>query len=548
MKMLIGLLLSIFSYGSPINYEMILAGNFGEPRPNHFHGGVDIKTEQVEGKLIHAIGDGFISRVTVDLDGFGNAIYVEHPEGYTSVYAHLKSFTPQIEALVKKWQYEHRSNVTDVRFRAYELPVAQGQLIALSGNTGASQAPHLHLEIHDTRTWNMLDPLEFLGDYVNDNTPPVAHAFMAYPQPGEGVFNGNIQNRSFQFSGNARKDTLTAWGKVGFSIRADDYMPGSNGNKYGIRSTRLLIDGNEIFHSDVHDIPVTHNRLVNIWGDYEHYRKTKVWFMKSFKEPANLLPVITTSADRGIFDFNEERDYRVQYILSDYFGNTSEYTFVVRGKKSEFVSSKPEVQKKRYQILHRNRKSIFRTNGAILSIDKGLLTNDIELSTRITSQAKYSNLYVFSETALPLFGDGKLSLRLQRNVPDTKKLYIVCHSTADYYMGGEYKDGWVTGRIRDLTCVHEIMYDDAPPAITCNFSSNSSVITARVEDGKSGVAAFEGYLDGQFVLFKKLPRSATYVCDLKKTPVRPNGKLRNLRLKARDYRANEKNMVIQVKY
>ena len=99
--MLIGLLLSIFSYGSPINYEMILAGNFGEPRPNHFHGGVDIKTEQVEGKLIHAIGDGFISRVTVDLDGFGNAIYVEHPEGYTSVYAHLKSFTPQIEALVK---------------------------------------------------------------------------------------------------------------------------------------------------------------------------------------------------------------------------------------------------------------------------------------------------------------------------------------------------------------------------------------------------------------------------------------------------------------
>ena len=345
MKTFIGLLLSIFSYGSPINYEMILAGNFGEPRPNHFHGGLDIKTEHVEGKLVHAIGDGYLGRVTIGLDGFGNAVYIEHPEGYTSIYAHLKSFTPQIDALVRKWQRWHPGDVTDVRLRPDELPVARGQLIALSGNTGASQAPHLHLEIRETRSGNMLDPLEFLGDYVNDNIPPVAHAFMAHPQPGEGMFNGDTCKRVFLFTDTHLKDTLSAWGRIGFSIRADDYMPGSKGNKYGIRNTCLLIDGKEIFQSDVHNIPTSHNLLVNLWGDYEYYSRRKVWFMKSFLEPGNILSFITTDENDGIFDFNEERNYYVQYILRDYFNNVSEYSFVVRGEKTDIVSPRANVRK-----------------------------------------------------------------------------------------------------------------------------------------------------------------------------------------------------------
>lgn len=546
MNIFFGLLLSIFSYGSPINYKMVLAGNFGEPRPNHFHGGIDIKTEQVEGKLIHAIGDGFVSRVTVDLDGFGNAVYVQHPEGYTSVYAHLKRFTPQIEAMVKKWQYQNHSYKADVRLQPYELPVAQGQLIALSGNSGASQAPHLHLEIHDTKTWNMLDPLEFLGEYVKDNVPPVAHSFMAYPQQGKGIFNGKSHRQSFHFGTNCLKDTFTAWGKVGFSIRADDYMPGSNGNKYGIRNTCLLIDGNEVFQSDVHNIPVDHNRFVNSWGDYDHYAKTKVWYMKSFKEPGNLLPVIKTDANNGIFNFNEERDYRIQYILKDYFGNVSEYAFVVRGKRGEFVVD--TVPKKKNKILHWNLKNLYKTDGAMLLLEKGTFSDDVALSTSIHHKEGFSNVYTFTGATLPLIKKGKISLRVQKNVPNLEKLYIVCHSHVDLYIGGQYRDGWITGDIRDLNGEYEILYDDMPPTITCNPSLGSSLITAYVEDGKSGLASFEGYIDNQFVLFKRRPRTADYICDLRQTPVQPVGRLRNLSLMARDNRANEKKVVIQVKY
>ena len=156
MNLLACLLLSVIAYQSPVHYEISLAGNFGEPRPNHFHGGIDIKTGGIEGKPIFSIGDGYVSCVTVGVGGYGNAVYIRHPEGYTSVYAHLKKFAPQIEANVKQWQYAHQSTNATLVFPPTAIPVSKGQLIAVSGNSGASQAPHLHLEVHHTHSWDMM--------------------------------------------------------------------------------------------------------------------------------------------------------------------------------------------------------------------------------------------------------------------------------------------------------------------------------------------------------------------------------------------------------
>ncbi|MBQ2523803.1 MAG: M23 family metallopeptidase, partial [Prevotella sp.] len=186
-------------YQSPVNYTISLAGNFGEPRPNHFHGGTDVKTDRVEGKPIFSIGDGYISHVTIGIGGFGNAVYVHHPQGHTSIYAHLQRFIPQVTALVRKWQYEHHCVEGEIRFRPTDFPVAKGQLLAFSGNTGASQAPHLHLEIHDNETYNMLDPLGFIGDNIVDHVSPIAHAMMAYPQENQGIFNGSDEAQYFNF-------------------------------------------------------------------------------------------------------------------------------------------------------------------------------------------------------------------------------------------------------------------------------------------------------------------------------------------------------------
>ena len=254
-------------FGSPVNYPLSLAGNFGEPRPNHFHGGVDVKTGGVEGKAIFSIGDGYVSHVSVGYDGFGNAVYIHHPEGYTSVYCHLKTFTPAIKAMVRKWQYNNKKSTGDIWFKPTDLPVAKGQLIAISGNSGASEAPHLHLELHETRTGDMLDPLAFIGQHVEDGLPPMAHGFMAYPVRGEGAFNNDTGKSSHSFTSHNLTNKFTAWGKVGFGIWANDYMEITY-NRYGVKQTELLVDGKTVFKSNVNRIPYEKTIQVNAWGDH----------------------------------------------------------------------------------------------------------------------------------------------------------------------------------------------------------------------------------------------------------------------------------------
>lgn len=332
-------------YSSPIDYEIVLAGNFGEPRPYHFHGGIDVKTGNVEGKNIFAIADGYVSRLTVNMYGFGNAIYVSHPDGNTSVYCHLKHFADQYEQLLHRKGRDTLSLV----FPPDRFPVKSGDHIAISGNTGHSTGPHLHLELHDTETWVMRDPLMKLASIIADTVAPQAHSLMAYPMDGEGVFNGSSAKQSFGFGATEAKvqrssvnlqREFTAWGRVGFALWADDYSEATY-NHYGIRHTQLLVDGREVFRADVDSIPISCQLEVNQWGDYDHWRRTRVWYMKSFREPGMRLPILHTNFEQGIVCFSEERPYHLTYVLRDYQGNESRYHFTVQGQPYPGITPRP---------------------------------------------------------------------------------------------------------------------------------------------------------------------------------------------------------------
>lgn len=510
------ILASAAFFGSPVNYPLSLAGNYGEPRPNHFHGGIDVRTGNMEGKPVFSIADGHVSRITVGLSGFGNAIYVTHPGGYTSVYCHLKGFVPQLDAMVKKWQYANESYEADVSLRPTDFPVACGQLIAVSGNTGASTAPHLHLELHDTRTGDMLDPLDVLKQYVDDGMPPIAHSFMAYPLHGEGVFLGSSQKQTFGFSSLNLTREFTAWGKVGFGIWANDYMEGSFG-RLGVRKTTLSVDGKVVFHSDVSRIPQRYSRYVNTWGDYMHYCRTGVWFMKSFIEPGNTLPILHASKDRGYINFNEERTYHLVYTISDIFGNSRSYSFNVLGKKHP-LSKKPE--SKSPYILRYGNVNIFRTDGLRLDMPQNMLPDDIELKPiRYPQPGKLSDRYTFMPHSYPLLNWSSISIKLKRKVKDTSKLYISCNYGYSRFNGGCYKDGWVTGKIRELGASYTIAYDDVPPTITPAGASNAAIRFA-ISDTGSGIKSFKGYIDGRFVLFEKLDKSNIIQCTLHDVPIK----------------------------
>ena len=535
-------------FGSPVNYPISLAGNFGEPRPNHFHGGVDVKTDGVEGKAIFSIGDGYVSHVSVGYDGFGNAVYVHHPEGYTSVYCHLKTFTPAIRAMVRKWQYVNKQSTGDIWFKPTDLPVAKGQLIAISGNSGASEAPHLHLELHETCSGDMLDPLDFIGHHVKDALPPMAHGFMAYPVSGEGVFNNNPGKSSHSFSSHNLLNKFTAWGKVGFGIWANDYMEITY-NRYGVKKTELLVDCKTVFKSNVNRIPYEKTVQVNAWGDHEHFLRYNVWYMHSFLYPGMGLQMLSADKNKGIVNFNQERDYHIEYVLTDFKGNTSRYTFTVTGQKRAFV---PQRQASTLRSVYWNRPYAMQTDGVQLLIRPNSVANAITLTpTMSCKDDALSNSCTFTNSAQRLFRPARISLKLTKKVKDTSKLYISGRGYVTRYLGGTYEKGWVTANMRDLHLQYSIEYDDEPPIVSPVGQGNwnaTKTIKLGLTDAKSGVDTYQGYIDGQFVLFEDVPLSPWVACKLAETPIKRTGKQRRLTFFATDNQGNKRRFETDILY
>ena len=502
----------------------------------------------MEGKAIFSIGDGYVSHVSVGYDGFGNAVYVHHPEGYTSVYCHLKTFTPAIKAMVRKWQYVNKQSTGDIWFKPTDLPVAKGQLIAISGNSGASEAPHLHLELHETRSGDMLDPLDFIGHHVKDALPPMAHGFMAYPVSGEGVFNNNPGKSSHSFSSHNLPNKFTAWGKVGFGIWANDYMEITY-NRYGVKKTELLVDGKSVFKSNVNRIPYEKTVQVNAWGDHEHFLRYNVWYMHSFLYPGMGLQMLSADKSKGIVNFNQERDYHLEYVLTDFKGNTSRYTFTVTGQKRAFA---PQRQASTLRSVYWNRPYALQTEGVQLLIRPNSVANAITLTPTISRKDDgLSNACTFTNNAERLFRPARISLKLTKRVKDTSKLYISGRGYVTRYLGGTYEKGWVTANMRDLHLQYSIEYDDEPPIVSPVGQGNwnaTKTIKLGLTDAKSGVDTYQGYIDGQFVLFEDVPLSPWVACKLAETPIKRTGKQRRLTFFATDNQGNKRRFETNILY
>lgn len=341
--MFFSILLSIISFFPPVNYNISLAGNFGEPRVHHFHGGIDIKTDRVENKAVLSIGSGYVSRIVVGKYGLGKAVYVKHPEGYISMFCHLNAFCPRIENILRKRQLKNKNCNIDLVLSPGECPVAKGQLIAVSGNTGASSAPHIHMEMYESEGGDMIDPLIFLGKYIKDKKSPLAHGFMVYPQDGEGVFCGSSRKQIVSLSSVNNENKYSAWGKIGFGIWANDYMDGAY-NRYGVCKIQLVVDGKTVFESNVDRVPQNMTRIMDYCGDYEHFIKTGIWYMKSYVEPGNHLPIYDIDSNRGYVIFKEKRDYHISYIITDFWGNSNKYNFVVKGVPYKNLRKQPSNQ------------------------------------------------------------------------------------------------------------------------------------------------------------------------------------------------------------
>lgn len=491
---------------NPFDFPILLSGNFGELRSNHFHAGIDFKTQGVEGKPIHAVAEGFVSRISVSPWGYGLALYLDHPDGTTTVYGHIQKFSDKIAAYVKDFQYERESFSVNILPSPDELPVEKGEVIALSGNTGGSAGPHLHFEVRNTETEEVMDPIEYYKDLVDDTKSPRIQAIMVYPMEGEGVVNGS--NRKRELKVNTAKNgrpTLTgkveAWGKIGLAVKAYDYMENTS-NVYGVRNITLTADEQVIFQSDIDRYSFDETRYLNSFIDYEEWINNRSFYMKSFIEPGNRLRFLK-GIDRGYLTIDEQRTYQLTYTLADAFGNTTTLTIPIIGKEQLIPAPSTEDA----EPFHWNSDNRFGAKGVRLNILRGNLYADFyfRYSARKDSTC-LSDIHQLHNRPLPLHKNAQLSIRILQDTLENKQQYgiVRIHKGRTSWIGGSYRNGWIDSDIRELG-TYAIRQDTKEPVITPlnkeTWGSRQRFMF-RLTDNLSGVRSYRGEIDGQFVLFE----------------------------------------------
>ena len=503
------------SFIPPFDFPITFSGNFGEIRANHFHGGLDFKTGGTIGKPVRALADGYISRIRVT-HGSGYVLDVAYDNGYSTINRHLSAFVGDVARRVEDLQYEKESWEVEITPEPDEYPVKAGQIIALSGNTGYSFGPHLHLDMIETATDEYIDPLPFFMNKVKDKTAPRAEGIMLFPQPGKGVVEGKQTRRAFPAH---PTKPITAWGLIGAGIRAYDYMDGVQ-NKYGVKTVILEVDGEEVFRSTVDRFAYEENRYINSW--------THGQYMKSFIEPGNRLRMLQASnGNRGLVEINEERPYRFVYTLSDALGNTSKVRFTVQGQKTTIA---PVEHREKY-ALKWDKVNYLQEPGLELVIPKGMLYDDVLLNYSVRADSgDIAFTYQLNDTRIPMHGTCDLRIGLRRRPVEDMAKYYVAGVTArggKYRIGGKYEDGVMKVRIRDLG-TYTVAVDTVPPVITplnqAQWGRTGKIIF-KAKDKETGINTYRGTIDGKYALFGK-PNSISgnLVCELDPKHVEKGGK------------------------
>lgn len=319
-------------FRSPLDIPLQLSGNFGELRTNHFHAGLDFRTQQKEGFNVYAVADGYVSRIKISTYGYGKAVYVTHPNGYTSLYGHLQSGSPALEKYINSKQYEEKAYEIEVFPKPDELIVKKGEIIAISGNTGGSQGPHLHFEIRDSKTEKTINPLHFYDNILLDKKRPSITNLLVYPVDENAVVNQSKRPVMIDLKtladGNYVADRVRASGKIGFGITTFD-IDNNSSFKNGTYKVEAFSNGALSFGYQFDKFAFDESRYLNALIDYPRFKRTGQKIQRLFMKQPYPLSIIRTDSKSGIIDLapNTTQSYRIE--LSDLSNNKSVITIPV---------------------------------------------------------------------------------------------------------------------------------------------------------------------------------------------------------------------------
>ncbi len=492
-------------FRSPLDIPIVLSGTFGELRPNHFHSGIDIKTQGKEGIPVYATADGYVSRIKIGQYGYGKTLYVQHPNGYTTVYAHLQKFEPSIENHVKKIQYQKEKYAIGNSFpKPAQFPVKKGQIIAYSGDTGSSGGPHLHYEIRNTKTENIINPLLF-GLTPKDTIKPIVQKLMVYPLDPEARINNSATQTTLDLKkmedGIYTTYRITASGNIGFGISTFDRLNGAR-NKNGIYSLEMKVNGVRVYFHHVETFSFSESKYINLLIDYEHYKKFKKRLQKTHKVKANKLSLYKNLVNDGKLEIKENADYIIEIIAKDLQENKTTVRIPIKGVKSNTVFQ--PINCSNFSIIA-NLFNKFSLKNVSVAFPKNTFYEDLHINFEVTNGiAKIHTPTVPLHKKYTLtFGTSHLS------TAQKKQGYIANISNPKYprYCNTrkkEHKFYTTTKILGDYT----LLFDTKKPRIRLiNFYNNQTLdkhtkLKVKIKDKESGIKSYRATIDNEWVLME----------------------------------------------
>ena len=503
--------LSAQNYTPPLDFRMLLSGTFGELRSNHFHAGIDIKTEGVEGQTVRAIANGYVSRIKVSTFGYGKVIYLTHTEtGHTSVYAHLQKFSAKINDLVMEEHYKNQS--FEINFYPHNdaLIIKQGEIIAISGNSGSSNGAHLHFEIRDTKTEKPINPLQF-GFEIDDNITPILRKLKIYAFDTT-LINGYNKSKIYTISktNNSFAINETATINGNFALGIFTYDKSNNAyNKNGIYSIKLSIDNNIHYEFKADELDFNTTRYINAHMDYCEKKESNNKYHRCYKLPNNKLTNYYNVINNGIINFNDTLTHQIKLEVSDIYNNISSIRFKVKSTNEPFLLRCPIKEDTINTSFRFDRINVFERDDIHLQMQAFSLYEPImfHYNTTDSIDGVFGKVHHIHYDNTPVHK--KYTLAIKADISDTPKdkTYI---ATTDmkgnfWYIGGDWNNGFLKTNTKEFGdfC---IIADTIKPEIRGlnifpdKVFNTQTTIKLNIKDKQSGIKSYRGEIDGKWVL------------------------------------------------
>jgi hypothetical protein len=494
----------------PVDARISLAANFGELRPNHYHMGLDCRTDQVVNKHVKAAADGYISRVTVEPFGYGQAIYINHPNGLTTVYGHLNRFFSGLEKYVREKQYEQEKWNVDLTFPPAMFPVKQGQFIAYSGSTGGSSGPHTHFEIRDTKTDKVLNEMLF-GLPIPDKVPPTIIRLAMYDRTKSTYSQSpklfGLKKVGSDYTTNESVIPVHS-DKVSFGISANDKQSGSH-NPNGIFEAIIYLDGVPLSAFELDSISYAETHYVNAHVDYKTHAAGGPYIEHLSRLPGYLQGVYKDINGDGVIELHDNDVHQVKVVVKDPYLNTSMLNFKIQ--KGTVDNDPPAVSVKEAIEFQPNEVNVFETSDVQLYFPEATFYDSVAFThseKNADASDVYSPVYSLLSGLIPSQDYFTLRIKADKPVPEDLKDKMLIRQSwkgRDEVSKATRKGDWYSAKFNNFGDF-ELLADDVPPLIHVDFHDGANIsryhtIVVTPTDNNDQVKNFRAELDGKWLMF-----------------------------------------------